>query len=285
MRWLNYHHLGHFRAVAQAGGLTAAAKVLRIAPSTLSEQIKQLESALGQPLFRRTGRGLTPTVFGARVLEYADRIFGLGSALMHEVESGPSGPLRVGVVDALPNDTARRALMPSLQAGARLTVLAGAADALFALLQANGLDVLLLDEPLAAADRVPGARQVRLLDEPAMVWGTPGLVAQARADWPAAMGALPWVLPTRGTALRRRFDQWAYAQGWAVEPQVECASQAMAVSFASAGVGLCVAPLASHMPGLQVLTDLPAVRETTYALVLPQAQRPKGLFALIGADA
>ena len=111
MRWLNYHHLGHFRAVAQAGGLTAAAKVLRIAPSTLSEQIKQLESALGQPLFRRTGRGLAPTVFGERVLAYADRIFGLGAALMHEVESGPSGPLRVGVVDALPTDTARAVVL------------------------------------------------------------------------------------------------------------------------------------------------------------------------------
>lgn len=41
--WLNYHHLYYFWAVATEGGITAASRKLRIAPSTLSAQIQQLE--------------------------------------------------------------------------------------------------------------------------------------------------------------------------------------------------------------------------------------------------
>ncbi|MEZ5231742.1 MAG: LysR family transcriptional regulator [Acidimicrobiales bacterium] len=61
---LNYHHLRYFWAVAKEGNLTRAARQLHVSQSSLSAQIKQLETQLGQPLFTRTGRSLTLTDAG-----------------------------------------------------------------------------------------------------------------------------------------------------------------------------------------------------------------------------
>ena len=54
---LNFHHLQYFWAVARDGNLTRTARELRIAPSALSSQIRQLEEQVGQVLFDRIGRG------------------------------------------------------------------------------------------------------------------------------------------------------------------------------------------------------------------------------------
>ncbi|HYQ30145.1 MAG TPA: LysR family transcriptional regulator, partial [Polyangiaceae bacterium] len=80
--WLNYHHLLYFWMAAREGGVTRAAKKLRLAQPTVSEQIKRLEELLGNPLFERKGRTLALTEFGRTIFGYADEIFSLGRELM-----------------------------------------------------------------------------------------------------------------------------------------------------------------------------------------------------------
>ena len=53
MEWLNYHHLRYFWAVASEGTLARAAAKLSVSQPSLSGQIGELESALGEKLFRR----------------------------------------------------------------------------------------------------------------------------------------------------------------------------------------------------------------------------------------
>lgn len=55
-RWLNYHQLLYFRAVARTGSLARAASELRLAAQTLSEHVQQFEALLGEPLFVRGSR-------------------------------------------------------------------------------------------------------------------------------------------------------------------------------------------------------------------------------------
>ena len=100
MEWLNYHHLFHFHAVAREGSVTRAAKSLRLAPATVSMQLRALEAALGHPLFERVGRSLVVTEQGRVVQRYAEEIFGLG----REMKAALSGraddrtrKVRVGV--------------------------------------------------------------------------------------------------------------------------------------------------------------------------------------------
>ena len=65
---MNYQHLLYFRAVAVAGGITSAARRLRLTPPTLSAQVRVLEEALGTTLFERNARGMTLTEDGQVVL-------------------------------------------------------------------------------------------------------------------------------------------------------------------------------------------------------------------------
>src|SRR6185295_15861038 len=88
MDWLNYHHLLYFWAVAKHGSIARAAVELRLAQTTISGQIRQLENVLGEKLFVRKGRNLVLTEVGRVVFRYAEEIFSLGRELMQTVRSG-----------------------------------------------------------------------------------------------------------------------------------------------------------------------------------------------------
>ena len=51
MEWLNYHHLFYFWKVVRLGSITAACKELRLAPPTISAQLRSLD---GKPIRRGT---------------------------------------------------------------------------------------------------------------------------------------------------------------------------------------------------------------------------------------
>ena len=85
---MNYKHLRYFHTVLRAGGLVRASEQLHLTPQTLSGQIKQLEARIGQPLLRKSGRGLEPTDAGRLVARYAAEIFALGDALQDALSTG-----------------------------------------------------------------------------------------------------------------------------------------------------------------------------------------------------
>jgi DNA-binding transcriptional LysR family regulator len=63
-----------FLAVAEAGSLSAAARVLRMTQPTVSRRIAELEATVGEPLFVRAVLGVSLTSFGERLLEPAKRM-------------------------------------------------------------------------------------------------------------------------------------------------------------------------------------------------------------------
>ncbi len=82
MDWLNYHHLFYFWSVAREGSIAAACRKLLVSPATISAQLRELEAALGDKLFKRVGRNLALTEFGRLAARYADEIFGLGQEFL-----------------------------------------------------------------------------------------------------------------------------------------------------------------------------------------------------------
>ena len=61
----------------ELGSFARAASQLGRSQSAISMQLKKLEEQAGKPLFRRNGRGLTPTEAGDALLAYARRIIAL----------------------------------------------------------------------------------------------------------------------------------------------------------------------------------------------------------------
>ncbi len=94
-----------FVAVAEEGGVTAAAERLALSPSSVSAAVAQLEQALGLDLLiRHHARGVTPTRAGERVLaEARDLLMRAGALgdLAGELAAFPSGPLAIGCLVTL----------------------------------------------------------------------------------------------------------------------------------------------------------------------------------------
>ena len=89
-----------FVGITDQGSFTAAATGLHMTQSTISQQLARLEEAIGQPLIDRSGRPVTPTPAGERLLGYARRILAL-QAEAAGLLADPAGTqaVRIGVAD------------------------------------------------------------------------------------------------------------------------------------------------------------------------------------------
>src|SRR3954470_14908504 len=153
MEWLNYHHLFYFWKVVRAGSITKACEELRLAPATVSAQLRRLEEQLGEKLMARSGRSLVPTEMGRIVFRHAEQIFSLGQELMDAVKQRPTGkPLRlaIGVDDVVPKEIAQKLIEPAMQEAGPVRLLCREAslERLMADLVLHELDVVLSDAPV-----------------------------------------------------------------------------------------------------------------------------------------
>lgn len=86
------------RAIAEAGGVTRAARRLHLSQSAVSHQLRGLEERLGVELFEREGRKLVITHAGIRLSESAPEVLARLASLEREVRGVKSErvKLRVG---------------------------------------------------------------------------------------------------------------------------------------------------------------------------------------------
>ena len=115
-----------FLAVADAGTVTGGAARIYRSQSAASVQIKQLEDLLGQPVFKRHGRGVVLSRVGEVLEPVARQVIQALDAAMAEITGGGlEGSLRIGRTGRLELDRgpasyerARRPSASSLHAGA-----------------------------------------------------------------------------------------------------------------------------------------------------------------------
>ena len=76
-----------FRAVADAGSVTRAAKKLFISQPAVSAHIKAVEKRFGQMLFERTPKGVELTSVGREVLDHVNRLFVLYEEIPNVIDT------------------------------------------------------------------------------------------------------------------------------------------------------------------------------------------------------
>src|SRR3984893_9957313 len=95
---LDVELLCSFVSLVDAGGVSRAGDRVHRTQSTVSQQIKRLEDDIGQPLLIRSGKDVTPTEAGERLLSYARRLLSLAEEARDVVtRPGNEGAVRLGV--------------------------------------------------------------------------------------------------------------------------------------------------------------------------------------------
>lgn len=275
MEWLNYHHLLYFWTVAKAGSIAKAAPELRLAQATVSEQLKQLEAQLGEPLFRRVGRRRELTPMGHVVFRYAEEIFALGRELQDTVAGRPTGRparLAVGVVNAVPKLVVRTLLAPAfaMSPPPRVVVHEEHPARLLADLSMHALDLVITDAPVAPASA--GRTFNHLLGETEVVFFAGRAQAESlRKGFPRSLDGAPVLLPSEPSQLRRALDQQFAALD--IRPRVvaEFDDSALMQVFGADGLGALPAPAViaeslERQMGLVPVGVMPDVRERFYAV-------------------
>jgi LysR family transcriptional regulator, nitrogen assimilation regulatory protein len=112
---MDLRQLQYFVQVAELGSYTRAANRLAIVQSALSRQVRSLEVELRQPLFIRTGRGVTLTEAGKRLLEHGRGILQQVERARQDIESR-RGEAGGRVVIGLPPSVSRALTGPLVKA-------------------------------------------------------------------------------------------------------------------------------------------------------------------------
>ena len=275
MQNLNYKHLHYFWVVTKSGGVAKAGEQLHVTPQSISGQMRLLEAAVGEVLWRRAGRKLELTDTGHLVFDYADRLFAVGEELKEALRDRPGsggGTFRVGVSGAVVKVVAYKLIAPALQVALppRLQCREGRFTDLLALLSVHRLDLVLSDRPMHASMNVRGFNH--LLEECSVTFlATKDMARALRRRFPHSLDGAPLLLPGDDSAIRPRLLRWL--DGLNLHPRIvgDFDDTAVMKAFGSAGAGVFAMPssVAEHTAAqfdVEVIGVSDDVTYQTYAI-------------------
>lgn len=240
---MDIKNLTTFIQVAELGSFTQAAEKLGYSQSTVSFQIRQLETELGVSLFDRIHHTIALTDKGRQMLQYAHDIQKLTED-MEKVAKGEQeikGLVRLAIAQSLCDWllTERFAALHTDYPGITMKIVAGDTEEMFRLLSRNEADlVFTLDNHIYHRDYV-------LVDEAQM-----GVHFVASADSPLCGRALtaedivnePFLLTEKGMSYRRLMEEQLAKRNLEVTPILESGSTDLLCRLAEQGMGVAYLP-------------------------------------------
>ena len=204
-----------FAEVAEQGSLTKASIALSSVPSALSRKIAALERECGGRLFHRTGRGVTLTELGQRILPRAKALLAGMDELALDIRASagvPTGQVRIGLLASLLHPLIDRLFrdLRKRHPGIRLNVFGGGNGQLDEWLASGHIDMAVLfrygkgeiglEQPLGIVDTfLVGPKGDALTRQPTVKF--------------ADLDKLPLILPGAPNGLRVILDQLARRRG------------------------------------------------------------------------
>lgn len=168
----------YFAAVIDAGGFSAAARLLGLPKSRLSRRLAALEARLGVRLLQRSTRRLTLTDVGQQVLQHAHTLLAAADAawsVARQRSAEPVGRLRVSAPAGVLDRDVTAVLVGLLQRHDRLQLDVVVTNRRVNLID-EGIDVALRVRPEDDEDPQWATRRLRAAS--AALVASPGLLAQ-----------------------------------------------------------------------------------------------------------
>lgn len=262
-------------AVAEAGSVTAAAELLRVAQPSLSQQIRGLERELGVTLFSRTSTGLVPTVVGRAFLREAEVAVSAARRARATARAG-AGELVGELVVAAQMGFGTRQLPGALDGLRRrfprleVTVFEEPSSAELERLCRRGLLGLAL---MAACERTPSDAHRLGSEEFVVVLGTGHRQLAADRVELRELEKEPWVRFGRDSALDGVLLGVLRDNQLAPATVARVSQTATAVRWAAQGLGVTLVPAAAVPHGYEHLVRpvFPVVSQPVIAVVGPDA--------------
>ena len=225
------------------GTIASVAEALSYSPSTVSQQLSQLEREAGVPLLEPVGRRVQLTDHGRRLAAHAARMLELDEEVRADLARAGHSQVRVRIA-VMP--TAAHALVPAALTrlaadapGLRLEVVEMAPEEALFELSARAFDLVVAEQyPGQAREYGEGVERTLLGVDPIRIAVPRGDPAQHLSD----LRYREWILEPRGAAVR----QWAVQQcrGAGIEPDVpyEATDLTAHVRLVAAGHAVAMLP-------------------------------------------
>lgn len=246
--------LAFLLAVHRAGGVLAAADLLHVTPSAVSQQIARLEAEEGIDVLDRGPRGVTLTPAGRVLADAAERIEAeLVQARQAVAALGGelTGRVSVGSIQTAIRTVVAPMLVSLGERHPHIEVDVQEYDPAESIrrLRAGDLDAVVLERDVDVDAPAPrGAHDVPLLDEPWRIVVPTSLPEPERLD---DLATLTWVGPQADSAAERAAARLANQLGTTFETRHAYNDFDTAISLVAAGQGIAM------LPALAMQQDLP----------------------------
>ena len=220
---MDLKQLEYFVHVAELGSYTRAANRLAVVQSALSRQVRALEIELRQVLFVRTGRGVTLTEPGRRLLEHGRGILQQVERARQDIEDR-RGEVGGHVVIGLPPSVSRTLTGPLVKAfrarlpDATLSVVEGLSNYVLEWLAIGRVDCAVVYNVVPS----PAVALQPVLDEALFLVSARAVPGQGRlVGAPIALAEVArheLVIPSRPHSMRMLLESALAAEG--VEPRI-----------------------------------------------------------------
>lgn len=241
---MDIKNLVTFIHVAELNSFTKAAKKLGYSQSTVSFQIRQLETELNSQLFERINHTIALTEKGREVLKYAHQVSKLTQELEESMrdEKDVKGYVRLATAVSL-CDSLLGERFPDFRKqypGITLKIIAAGTEEMFRLLNHNEADAILtLDNHIYDAEYVIAReekRRVRFVaaaDSP--LCGKERITVQELVHE-------PFILTEKGMSYRRMMDEKLAEMSLEIRPVLEIGSTSLICSLVEQGAGISFLP-------------------------------------------
>jgi DNA-binding transcriptional LysR family regulator len=290
---LDLDRLRALSAVATYGSVSAAADVLHVTTSAVSQQVAKLERETGQKLLERNGRGVRLTDAAAMLAAHADRILAMVEEAESDLEAQRGEVVGELAVAAFP--TAARGLVPTALRALglkhpRLTVCLREQEphAAVPLAVRGEIDLGIVQDwfnvPLAIPD---GLVKSSLLDDVADVALPAGhrLAERSVVDLGELHGD-SWIAQSPGAICRDWLVHTLRSAG--LEPRVAHTADEYATQLAlvAVGLGAAIVPRLGRCDipdGVRIVPVRPALTRHVYAIWRAEAARRPAIQAAVAA--
>lgn len=243
MRQISLDRLRTLVTIADYGSFAEAARVLHLAPPTISLHISDLEARIGATLLSRQRGRVVPSTVGETLIAHARKLLMDADQAVEEVRrqaQGLAGRVRLGASTSAIAHHLPRALeqLSRQHPGIDLQISVLTSEQTLTLLADGALDVGLV--------ALPQSSMKGLAIEP---WRKDPVMAFIPAHWPCPrhvtpqwLASQPLILSDSNTRLSRLTSEWFAAGGQYPTPRIKLNYTDAVKSLVSAGYGAALLP-------------------------------------------